>query len=72
VLQFLSVTRSALQVRQYAEVAVMTGAMHATMRRIDNPEVVTAEARVTQVWLRTPTGWRQASFHACRVATPGA
>jgi ketosteroid isomerase-like protein len=70
VLQFLSVTRSDLKVRQYGDVAVMTGRMKNSMQRADKPEVIWADAWVTQVWARTPGGWRQSSFHACRAAEP--
>lgn len=71
VLQFLEVTRADLQVVVRGEVAVMTGRMRNTMRRVDKPEPVSADALVTQVWVRTPSGWRQSNFHACRAAAPG-
>ena len=70
VLQFLTVTRSELAVRQHGDVAVMTGRMKNSMQRADKPDVVWADAWVTQVWVRTPSGWRQSHFHACRVAEP--
>jgi nitrate reductase assembly molybdenum cofactor insertion protein NarJ len=66
VLQFLSVTRSDLKVQLYGHVAVMTGKMRNSMQRADKPEVVTADALVTQVWVQTASGWRQSNFHACR------
>jgi ketosteroid isomerase-like protein len=70
VLQFLTVTRSNLQVRVYGNTAVMTGAMRNSMQRVDRPDVVTADALVTQVWVRMAGGWKLCSFHACRAAEP--
>jgi nitrate reductase assembly molybdenum cofactor insertion protein NarJ len=68
VLEFLSVTRSELVVKVYGEVAIMTGRMRNTMRRADQPEPVTADALVTQVWILAQDSWRQSHFHACRAA----
>jgi len=42
--------------------------MSNTMKRVDKPDPVSTEAWVTQVWVRTPAGWRQSNFHACRAA----
>jgi hypothetical protein len=71
-LQFISVQRSDMKVRVYGNCAVMTGRMFNTMRRVDKTEVVSADALVTQVWVRTATGWQQVSFHATRAAAPAA
>ncbi|MFT3907478.1 MAG: nuclear transport factor 2 family protein [Steroidobacteraceae bacterium] len=71
VLQFLAVTRADLKVAVHGDVAVMTGKMRNTMKRVDKPEPVTTDALVTQVWVRTGSGWRQSNFHACRAAAPG-
>lgn len=67
-LQFLSVTRQNLKLRFYGnDVAIMNGGMANTMCRSDNPEkIVSAEALVTQVWVRSGASWQQVSFHACR------
>lgn len=69
-LQFLSVTRQNLTLRFYGnDVAIMNGGMANTMCRSDTPEkIVSAEALVTQVWLRVGDSWQQVSFHACRAA----
>lgn len=68
VLHFMEVTRQNLKVRFYGpDVAVMTGGMINTMHLYATPEkVVTADARVTQVWARRGNTWQQVSFHACR------
>lgn len=67
VLHYLVVKRSNLKVRVYGDVAVMTGNMSNTMKRIDKPDEVKAEALVTQVWVRGgPLGWRMVSFHSVR------
>ena len=66
VLEFLSITRSDLAIKLYGDVAIMTGRMRNTMRRSDKPEPITADALVTQVWLREQGTWRQSHFHACR------
>jgi nitrate reductase assembly molybdenum cofactor insertion protein NarJ len=71
VLQFLSVTRSEVQVQLYGDIAVMTGKMRNSMQRVDKPDVVTADALVTQVWVIQEGVWRQSHFHACRAAEPG-
>jgi len=68
VLEFLSVTRSDLVIKICGDTAVMTGRMRSTMRRADKPEPVTADALVTQVWVREQGIWRQSHFHACRAA----
>ncbi len=67
-LEFLSVTRSDLEVRVFGQVAIMTGRMRNTMRRTDKPEPITADALVTQVWINAGGTWRQSHFHACRAA----
>lgn len=67
-LQFLSIARGDLKLRFYGnDVAVMTGSMSNTMKRDDNPDkIVSSEALVTQVWVRSGSTWKQASFHAVR------
>ena len=56
-----TVTRKDLQVRVYADTAVMTGAMtNAREGREDH-------ARVTQVWLRKDGQWYQTAFQASRI-----
>lgn len=70
VLQFLSLERGELRVRVHGDVAIMTGRMQSRMQRVGKPEPVASDAWATQVWLRTPLGWRLASFHACRAAAP--
>jgi ketosteroid isomerase-like protein len=70
VLQFITVTRADLKVRAYGDVAVMTGRMRNSMQRHDRPDVVTADALVTQVWVRDGSGWKQSNFHSCRAAEP--
>lgn len=69
-LQFLSVTRQNVKLRFYSnDVAIMNGGMANTMCRSDNPEkIVSAEALVTQVWVRAGNTWQQVSFHAVRAA----
>lgn len=69
-LQFITVTRADLKVRVRGDVAVMTGRMRNSMRRHDHPDVVTADALVTQVWVRNGSSWRQSNFHSCRAAEP--
>jgi ketosteroid isomerase-like protein len=71
ILQFLTVARTDLQVKVYGNVAVMSGKMHNSMRRVDKPDAVSADALVTQVWVKSGNSWRQANFHACRAAEPG-
>jgi nitrate reductase assembly molybdenum cofactor insertion protein NarJ len=68
VLEFLSVTRSELVIKVCGEVAIMTGRMRNTMRRLDKPEPISADALVTQVWVCERGSWRQSHFHACRAA----
>jgi nitrate reductase assembly molybdenum cofactor insertion protein NarJ len=68
VLEFLSITRSELVIKVSGEVAIMTGRMRNTMRRVDKPEPISADALVTQVWLLEHGSWRQSHFHACRAA----
>lgn len=70
VLQFLSVTRGELKVQLLGDAAVMTGSMRNSMQRIDKPDVVTADALVTQVWVKGTNGWQLSHFHACRAADP--
>ena len=56
-----TVTRKDLQVRVYADTAVMTGEMTNTRDgRVDH-------ARVTQVWVRKGGEWYQAAFQASRI-----
>jgi hypothetical protein len=52
-------------------VAIMTGKMLSTMQRSDKADVVTADALVTQVWVRSGERWKLASFHACRSVESG-
>lgn len=68
VLHFLEVTRQNLKIRFYgADVAIMTGGMINTMHLYATPDkVLTTEALVTQVWIRSADSWQQVSFHACR------
>lgn len=67
-LQFLSVSRQNLRVRFYGDdVAIMNSGMINSMCRSDAPEkIVTTEAVVTQVWVRSGNSWQQVSFHSCR------
>ena len=72
VLKFMAVTRQNLQIRFYGnDVAIMNGGMINTMHLEASPDkVVTADARVTQVWVRAGNTWQQVSFHACRAPEP--
>jgi hypothetical protein len=67
-LEFLSVSRSDLTISVHGEVAIMSGRMRNTMRRVDKPEPITADSLVTQVWVNQGGRWRQSHFHACRAA----
>mgnify|MGYP002635415105 CR=1 FL=1 len=57
-----TVTRKDLQVRVYADTAVITGAMTNTREGRED------HARVTQVWVRKDGQWYQAAFQASRNA----
>ena len=68
VLHFLSVEREDLRVQCYGDIAVMTGRMRTRMQPVGRPDTIANDARVTQVWRRTPQGWRQSHFQATRIA----
>jgi hypothetical protein len=54
------VSREDLSVHMYGTFALMTGVQTNTMP--DKPPI---HLFVTQVWIKTPTGWQQISFHCC-------
>jgi ketosteroid isomerase-like protein len=54
--------RGDLNVRVYGDTAVMTGVQYNVASNGNRTEMM-----VTQVWRLTGDGWKQSSFHACRI-----
>jgi ketosteroid isomerase-like protein len=67
--EYKSVTRENMQVRDYGDIAVATGIL-INVHRLQNAgeDWRTTRAFVTQVWKRTPGGWKQVSFQATKIA----
>ncbi|MEI8152851.1 MAG: nuclear transport factor 2 family protein [Hyphomicrobiales bacterium] len=67
--EYKSVTREDMKVRDYGDIAVATGIL-INVHRLQNmgEDWRTTRAFVTQVWKRTPDGWKQVSFQATKVA----
>ena len=69
---FIAVERKNLIVRDYGDIAVMTGDLTNTMRRPGVSEPVLMKAFATQVARKADGEWRFASFHACLKPDPQA
>ncbi len=67
--EYKSVTRENIKVRGYGDIAIATGIL-INVHRLRNAgeDWRTTRAFVTQVWKRTPSGWKQVSFQATKVA----
>jgi hypothetical protein len=63
-LEFLRFERESLDVRCYGNVAIATGILKQTLRLKGATEPFDTRMVTTQVWLGTPSGWMQMSFHA--------
>jgi ketosteroid isomerase-like protein len=66
--EYKSVTRENMKIRSYGDIAVATGIL-VNVHRLQNAgeDWRTTKAFVTQVWKRTPSGWKQVSFQATKV-----
>jgi ketosteroid isomerase-like protein len=66
--EYKSVTRENMKVRSYGDIAIATGIL-VNVHRLRNAgeDWRTTKAFVTQVWKRTPSGWKQVSFQATKV-----
>jgi ketosteroid isomerase-like protein len=67
--EYKSVTRENMKVRSYGDIAIATGIL-VNVHRLRNAgeDWRTTRAFVTQVWKHTPSGWKQVSFQATKVA----
>jgi ketosteroid isomerase-like protein len=66
-IDFLKVERQDLNIRIYADVAIMTGGLQQTIRIVRTGVEHVMNAMATQVWVREDGAWKQASFHACLI-----
>jgi ketosteroid isomerase-like protein len=64
VIEFTSAERSELKVRQYGNVAIMTGLLTAEVRKRGDAESAKLVTFVTQVWHQSDAGWKLASFQS--------
>ncbi|WP_206243810.1 nuclear transport factor 2 family protein [Novosphingobium terrae] len=65
-LEFLEISRGDLTVRFFGDAAVMTGPLDQRIRILANGGEMDLTSFATQVWVQAGTGWKLASFHACR------
>jgi uncharacterized protein YjeT (DUF2065 family) len=67
---FRSVERQDLKLRFFGNTAVVTGKLTNVVRPVELPEFVSVEAQVLQVWVKSPTGWRQMAYQATALGPP--
>ena len=65
-LEFFAIRRGSLEVRIFGGAAIMTGPLDQHLRIKASETEMELAAFATQVWVTSGSGWKLASFHACR------
>lgn len=69
-LEFLEVERGLLSIIEQGDCALVSGPLHQVVRNRVTGQTHDMQMVTSQMWVRDDGEWRQASFHATRLANP--